>query len=230
MPWLGHRTRLGGEDAAKRSVGPMGCTSLMPSSSPLQKCLTASPRTCGGASSPAAMTVSAPLASSRSWASLACPTPPSGQADPPLAAGRAPRHPENACESTMVLVRARMQIAPALPLKTGPLLCSCQPLRACHKGTAVLRHVIQDNVPDVAVKRVSVPPAPWDEGGDRAVWRSAGEPVRCHRNNWGRGCSRHWGVGSWCWIGPSQGFFGVRPGWWRGPVLTEGLFPPRIFI
>jgi len=98
---------LRGEDAAKRSVGPVGRTSLTLPSPALQKCLTASPRTCGGASSPAAKTVSVSPAPSRSRTSLACPVPSLAWGRwTPLTAGRAAGHCQSTPESTAVPVRA----------------------------------------------------------------------------------------------------------------------------
>lgn len=82
MPRFGCVTCSGEDCAAERPVGPAGCTPVTLPSSPSQKCLTASPRTCGGASSPAAMTVSAHQ----------CPR--HVPSHPSLGAGRAAGHPK----------------------------------------------------------------------------------------------------------------------------------------
>lgn len=147
---------LGAEDVAERSVGPTVRTSLTLLSSPSQKCLTASPRTCGGASSPAAMTVS----HGHSWCVPSHPSLRAGRPPPPPPAS----HLAELLGTLKMPTIAYMQAAPAPLLKIGSVPCSRQPLRACHEGMAPPCHVIWDNAPNIATKRVLVRPAPQGEG------------------------------------------------------------------
>lgn len=111
MPRLGQRMCLG-SGGGKMLGGPHGTQVLNTTFCPLQKCLTASPHTCGEVSSPAAMMVSVPLL----LASVACPIPPLRQAE--LLGILQSTH-----ENPVVPASACMRAAQAPPLKVGLVLC-----------------------------------------------------------------------------------------------------------
>lgn len=147
---------LGAKDVAERSVGPTVRTSLTLLNAAFVS-LTEVPN-CQSSYLRGGVFPSSHDGESRAFLVCSIPSLPQGGQTPPAS------HLAELLGTLKMPLRAYMQAAPAPLLKTGSVPCGRQPLRACHEGMAPPCHVIWDNAPNIATKRVLVPPAPQGEG------------------------------------------------------------------